>query len=106
MVLAAFTTAGATIELECTGDLCILQVHGLEVARHDFSDNPIVGDDDHQGFASYGGAGLIITDAEGGGMAPVVTVSPAGQRRTLWMTGQPTARRALVTSGGNTRRPL
>jgi hypothetical protein len=107
VVLPAFTTAGGTIELECIDDLCTLRVRGVEVARHDFSDAPLTTDDDHQGFASYGGAALVITDAEGGGLPelPVDDDVPSPSRALIVVTnGQ--ARQALVTAGVQDRRPL
>ena len=64
--MAPFVSTAGTIELECVGDLCTLRVHGMAVSTHDFSANPLTDDDEHQGFASYGGSLLIITDAEGG----------------------------------------
>jgi hypothetical protein len=78
-----FPTTAGTVELECNTDLCILRVHGVEVARHDFSAAPLTGDDGHQGFAAYGGAALIITDAEGGALSDVPAVAPGQVRRPL-----------------------
>jgi hypothetical protein len=105
--LPAFTTAGGTIELECIDDLCTLRVHGMAVSTHDFSADPIVDDDDHQGFASYGGAGFAITDAEGGG---IVTVAPEPEadedREPLFPTSPPEQRRPLATTSSSVRRPL
>jgi hypothetical protein len=107
VTMPAFTTAGGTIELECIDDLCTLRVHGMAVSTHDFSANPITGDDDHQGFASYGGSGFVITDAEGGGI--LVAQEPEvddEEREPLFPTSPPEQRRPLSSPSSSVRRPL
>jgi hypothetical protein len=72
------------VELECHSDVCTVSVNGTILATHDFTANPILTDDAHQGFAAYGGSSWQVTDASGGGIPPhVAPASQTQQRRAL-----------------------